>query len=707
MLPSTDNSPNLASEIVAANLRYGATAEPLRARAYAHVVCKFLLSVRPEQPQLPHEIREGCRALILRGRPTNAQIQAAIRLLEKQKVVQAIGKPGRERYHLTDASRLDLEHQLTSRRERVDKAITRHFPLYLQNGATREWLDKVAARYFAAYGDQWVRDITKRPINAPPFRREQIDQLVQEIPLQADLDSQEKNSARGLRSFLVSEDREDQALVWHYGRAMFSARLMAADLAADPYTAEQFRKAVVLLDTNVLIDFTLAWGESLVALQALAKALDHHEVTVGYLPSTLNEYGRVHEQRRNKAMNLIREHMAIEVLENANDDWIRAGVRRGIHQSNEWEQFFTDLADPLGELTAGIAPRKISDGELIAAAEAGATDTALVDKIQEVWARVNLNKSPKGKTRAEHDAALEAAARYLRTQNQPCVLITTDRSMLVFASEQGGHNGLPTWLSLEALLQVFATEQASGTESAVDFAPLLSHIVAEDLYQMGHSSYTLDDLDYLAGMEVQVTDLPSEDLQHFARELHQLRLSGASRDDDELRLKLRNQIASRRRELGHEIESAQSNAAKANSKAADLQAEVARLKLEKEAEVREKQEQEETRVREKREQEARVIEKRTNKIKSQALVWIRVTGIIGALGGVGFLYGAFRLIMWGSSSPGGLNPENLIGNTTGIIGLLSGCFAIAFWPMNHFINRRMNAQQIAVRQLRVEGVITD
>lgn len=235
------------AELLAANLRYGVTSEPLRARAYAHVVAKVLLTEDEGNGLKLDRIRKGCRALLGSGLPSRDAIKLALDLLLKHGLVVRRGQS----YALDGKARQELVSQITRRRAQVAACLRRHFPGDLDQEALRSWFEDVAVRFFGEYGDRWVAATARRRPIEPP-RHVDLRSAVEEASQRHGLRSRLEDLSKGFIEFIRSGDPEDNELLWHYGRSMFSARLMAADLAADPISARELRGATLVLDTNIL-----------------------------------------------------------------------------------------------------------------------------------------------------------------------------------------------------------------------------------------------------------------------------------------------------------------------------------------------------------------------------------------------------------------------------------------------------------------------
>jgi len=586
--------------------------------------------------------------------------------------------------------------------------IERHFTLEPGIVVLRSWLDDVAAQVFAAYGDRWVRGLTGRLTNAA-FPRKPLAELVTAAAKEHDISEWQDDLSQGIWAFLTSEEREDQDLVMSYGQAMFASRLMAADLSIDPISAERLQGGTLLLDTNVMIRFALggAVGES--ALGSLAQAFERLGVDVQYLPRTLGEYQRVCNAQREQILRVVDKTQNHFVLQQTQDEWIEAGLKSESYRTGGWNGFFDELADPSNEFDAGVPATLVEDDSILGAADDGADDENRIENVQNAWLGAREGREPKKDRVAQHDAALDAASIHIHRSGRPCVVASTDRSMLDYASGLAGGSGSPRWISIEALFQIFAAEQEVNGESATDFAPLLSKLISDDLHQASDLNYTVDDLDYLAGLEADVAELPPHDIQTIARKLHHLRMNGAARDDLELRRTIRNLVAKRKREIGHELEGIRATAAANHTRAEGLAEQLAAAKRAKaDAEAREKSRVAKAEADAKAEAKARdadLVREKAKPIRAVSRAASVILGLLGIVGVVFIGWTAFQIASPVFDNDSVVPREDQIQTGADMLGIGAMCLSVLFWPAIVLWKRADRAEEIASSQLRAEGRI--
>lgn len=369
------------AELVATNLRYGRAAATLRVRAYAQIVVKVFLSQAREALLKPESIREACRKLIGGGVPTRQSVLEALDFLAapEQTVVEQV----RSRYRLKGEHWDTLNEQVRQRRVRVEGVLRRHFHgLDVDQDALRTWFDAAGAAFFSAFGDRWIAAVAgSSEIRLPPIR---VRELGVEEALRSGF-SEEEAALLGFQfaGFVTSRDPSDTEMLWHFGRAMLAARLVVADLGRDPIAAEEFRGAVLLLDTNVLLDLALGLVEDSGEVAGLGRAFGHMGAKPYFIHPTLAEYRAVIGNWRAVTITQLDKH-GFDVVRAATDEHIQAAVATGNVRKDEFVSFYERLYNPPGTLEDVPLPQ-LDDPETADVAARGAVDPSLISQIQTIW----------------------------------------------------------------------------------------------------------------------------------------------------------------------------------------------------------------------------------------------------------------------------------------------------------------------------------
>lgn len=557
-MPTTaqfEDSQTLRQEVLAANLRYGSVAEPLRTRAYAQVIVKVLFLAGKGNPLSIDVIQRRCRDLLNDSTPSRSSVEDALALLEKLKMIRVQG----QKYQLVSKEWERLKVQIESRRNDVAGALQRHFSRDFDEEVLRRWFDAVAVEFFTHYGDKWVASATKSNVlHAAPA---QLEEIVKNTAEAHGLEGSAETLALGFRNFIRSQEPEDVNLKWHYGRAMFAARLMAADLAADPISSKEFVDSTLLIDTNVLLEMCVEHSTFAASWKGVATAFAQYQVQVYYLPETQEEYEAVIESWRDSTLSALSKY-GYSVVKNAQDSVIALARKRGVVRVDEFQEMFDELERPRAMLEDVLPIQLMKDTEILDAARQGANDQELVQDIQRVWREQRRYARPKTDARARHDAALTMAVRTMRSKGRNAWVLTKDLTMQDLANRWAGPNDTPMWITLDTVLQVLAVDEDGVGGEAAAFGPLLSLLIAAEVESGANElAYTVEDLEILDSYIRDSEGLPEEEIQELARTIRRRRLAGAQKDDPELRLAIERTFRGIQRRLGTDLEAARQRAA--------------------------------------------------------------------------------------------------------------------------------------------------
>ncbi len=82
----------LREEVLAAHLRYGSVAEPLRTRAYAQLAAKALLLSGAGASLSVDRVRRSISELVGGASPTSQEVDEALKILQQGAVVEPSGR---------------------------------------------------------------------------------------------------------------------------------------------------------------------------------------------------------------------------------------------------------------------------------------------------------------------------------------------------------------------------------------------------------------------------------------------------------------------------------------------------------------------------------------------------------------------------------------------------------------------------------------
>ena len=557
-------------QVIAAHLRYSAVAEPLRNCAHAQILAKVLYLSGERSYLTMSKMRDGIVELTGGARPSKPDTNAALRYLQGAGLIRSKGE---SRFGLRPAEYRRLERQVDAQGDLVDRCLERHFPGEIDREDLTTWFYRASISFFERFADRWVASVV-RQAGLDSVSYVSVTDIADEHALALGIESPIDNLAGGFVRFLRSNDPEDHQLLQSVALRAFAARLVAADEGPDPISTAELRDASWLLDTNVLLTIALegvAYGDP---VDALGQAMSMIGSELVYLHPTLVEYQGVVDRWRQETLTAL-DRFGIGPIRESSDAFVKIAVARHCHTPEDFSRFFDELRQPPRSIENWIDVALVDDPDVALAATKGEEDEAKVLAIRNHWSE--RRSRPKSLVTARHDAALSEVARHWCSSNKKCFVLTTDRTMAELASRWQGPSGTPSWILLDALVQVLAADRAGMPDDHVDFSALLAKLIANEVGPVA-SEFQIRDLQWLSEIVEQVEAFPDEVVNELATLIHRKRIAGAPRDDPELRLALERNIQEGRAALIKGHDTAVQDVAKATEQAEDARARRKRLR---------------------------------------------------------------------------------------------------------------------------------
>lgn len=518
----------LLNELVAVNLRYAPGAKPLRIRAIAQLAAKVLYTLRLGQTEAIDQLEKDIAATVSIPVVPVVDVIHALDLLANLGLAESDG----DRWRLSSKGIDQIENDLNRSRMLVESVLDRHFPQALQRKPLHNWFQETCTEYFGQYGTRWAASIFRVPTSAPAVPSSWKDTIL--ITAKATGMAPYVDAlTSGFTGFIQSTDSRDRELLWGIAQAMLAARLIASAVGADPITTRELRDSRVLLDTNILVVAALEAHWFSPWLASLRTALKDLNIRLAVLPSTEKEYERVVARARENTMRAVARY-SLEVIGQAADPFAGTALIRGCTTVEDFERFF----DEVGKIPVALHDEEIEiceDASFMQAADIGSNDVELQRKIAEAWRTTHHND--KRANALVHDAGLLHAVEEAVARGQRCWVLTTDYSMTQLSARRSGDHTLPSWVTLDALVQILAVDLAGYSVRAEDFAPLLAAALANEAYPMA-DTYTIEDLAWLLDIEERCADLPPDRVKSCAVSIARARLAGMHRNDPEVVLSI-------------------------------------------------------------------------------------------------------------------------------------------------------------------------
>ena len=517
-------------EVVATHLRFSASAKPLRTRAHAQLLAKVLYLSGSGSYLTMSKMRDGIADLTGGARPSRAETQAALDYLHGAELIR---DKGGSRFGLRPYQHRRLKKQVTERGVVADSCLARHFPGDIDRGTLATWFSRTSISFFTQFADRWVASVTGRTgLDTETFTS--VMEIASHEAAALGIESSSAELGDGFVRFLRSSEPEDHQHLHSLGLTAFAARLVAAGAGPDPISSAELRKAIWVLDTNVLLTIALEGVAHGDPLDALGKALSMIGAELVYVHATLVEYRQVVDGWATETLAVF-DRFGIGPIKRSSDAFLKIALARHCYNRDDFVRFFNELREPPQSVEERIPIRLVDDPDIAQAAARGEENEQAILAIRTYWAE--RRRRPKSPAAARHDSAVSEVVRYYRSSEKRCFALTTDRTMGGLAARWQGPLGTPSWILLDALVQVLAADRAGIAEGKVDLSALLSKLVANEVGPIA-DEFEIRDLLWLSEIIEQVEAFPEEDVSELARIIHRARIAGAPRDDSELRLAL-------------------------------------------------------------------------------------------------------------------------------------------------------------------------
>jgi len=311
-----------ANKLVLINLKYSSSSEPLKIIAFAQFAAKALFLGK--EPLTMPEIKEKMAKLIGIPRVSEELVKKAVNhLLKEEKIKNEKGK-----YLLTQSYRKEIDNTVEKSHRLIMDVAKRHFPNSINEDKLELWFNAAATAFFGYYSDDWIKAICKNSSNNKFVKSRNVEEIITPIINQHSLYKYKDSLVAGFFEFISSDNSEDRQCLMNLGLAMFSSKLVVADVGVDPIPLEEIKKSKLILDTNFIIALSLERSRLSNISENLGKALKYIEANPVYLFETKKEYERVINGNKNNFLAVFRKYPE-EVVSGAYNDFILTAKSRG------------------------------------------------------------------------------------------------------------------------------------------------------------------------------------------------------------------------------------------------------------------------------------------------------------------------------------------------------------------------------------------
>ena len=514
------------AELTTLNLNLSPTATALRTRGVGQLVIKILYA--EQGPIEVGAIQEGLKVFTGVALSSPDLVLEALAFLERED--RWVQQNAEEQWSLQPEARAKVSRELGEHDRRLDEMLRQRFPRSMPLETLRLWFRAVSVEYFGRYGTEAVRAVFRE--TSPDVPRALLPDLVEQTARAFGLEKSRSELLIGFQRFIEEPTENERLLILSAWQSMFAAKLIMARAGVDPISAGQLGDSDVLLDTNVLFALALS-SEGDDRFGLLAKGFKRLGLRARIVGGTEVEYRRALLKKREQVLRVAKGFSAA-ALEKARDPFILAAVALGCASLEDFERFFDAIAEVPGRF--GDQRIQIADDEqTLKDYAAGIGDTELVDLVTAYWAASRPYQ--KGSDLADHDAGITAVVDGLRERGVKAWVLTADMTMCALANNRSGPEGLPTWVSIYALVEILAASGGDPALSGEEFGGLLAAIFENDLQPL-IGTYTLTDMDWLLRIQAQAASLDPDVVERMITTVTRARLQGMGPDDPELNLRV-------------------------------------------------------------------------------------------------------------------------------------------------------------------------
>ncbi len=557
-----DTSKITPEQLAAIGLRYSSNTKPLKIIAFADIASKglFLIGKPAKVAHLKHEV----------GRIIGRQIDEAL-ILEALETLKSEGKVyiDANKWALNKDVVKEIEQDLKSSEKELSNILGRHFPGKIDEGVLTRWFVEATAEYFGYNGAELVKAVC-RNVKFTASKQKTTKQLLERATTKYKLSSFRDELVQSFNGFLSSEETTDQRYIKNLIFAMFSSQLVAAETGADPITIDEIKDATFILDTNILFAVNLEIHRLAKSMKTLGLALSQINSKLLYLHVSEDEYKRVVRARRSNITTLFDDYPS-EVVEDAQDDFIKTAKYRGSKTKEDFERFFDEIKNPPARMRSGPVINKLDNEDIEKIVKKAEVDASLKAAVKRHFDKLHPDaEKPKSDIATEHDTIIMHVVDEMRKTDKHSWIITLDRSLHNCAVEQVGSHSLPNTLTLEGLIQILAVNHGGPSHGAADFVPLLTNLMMNRC-NPPERAYTPQDLQILHVIQERASDFMPDKIKIIANVVNRHRLAGASADDPKMQREVNVMYQDIKRDYDKELEEAKERVKAAENESRQFQ----------------------------------------------------------------------------------------------------------------------------------------
>ena len=523
-------------------IRHNSSFKSLSAVALTQLILKVLFINRPsiDFKSLKQEL-----STILYGDIKTKDLNRCIRVLIGESKIIPDGK----KYILSEECIAEFQVQ-EERNKDLNKNVIDYWFSKSQSGLEdiAAWFDDVLIRFFEQFYYEWISEL-KREKTIIKRNAINIEKIIDDSFKEHGkiLERDQKWLKRQFLEFIDSSRPEDNKLLWLFGIAQFSAKLIHARIFTDNISAEMFRDSTFILDTNVLMILGLEGFELSNSLRTLEEFFKKLNIKLLYLNISRTEYMGANEHLRQIFKNIFRSYSPkVRSKLSKSDPHTSTILKRKCQTEDDIDTFFSQLIDVPEYFQDDYRIEKLDHPKIDTIYDSAKSDEILKSKLNEINLRIKQKK--KKENALIHDATLIKVAESLR-ETTKCWILTRDSTLISYGINNTFRNDEPLAVSLIVLLNLltYSNDNLNPEEFAALFATLVKLSLVPD-----ETVFTHEDLQYILDTNIEINNLPDEEVISIASELNVARINGIS--DEEASLLLQRKFQKEKFKLNSDLE---------------------------------------------------------------------------------------------------------------------------------------------------------
>ncbi|MBK3517336.1 hypothetical protein [Carboxylicivirga marina] len=511
------------------HLRLDSTSRSLTKNAISQLIIKVLFT--SDLPLTIKEIGNGIKDVLKTAIAPNRIEEGIEKLLEKEEIIYA-----KKKYSLSRSNRRTLNKRYEDSTERLDRLVETYFtPFHSDKALVIDWFSDATIEFFKSYSKEWISDICHK-------KSEKVKEKSSDIFLHIkrrtfnnkDLDKKDYAVLveRFVDCIINKKDADLDAHLWEYGTSAFAANLLQSSIGADPISIAAFRDSKCVLDTNVLMNIGLEASEYHNTIKKLDGIFSQLNVTPGYFHITEQEYINTVSNLNKEILRNV-EKFDYSVIKETDDHFIQSAIKRECSNYEDFQTFCQQISTPPEYIES---KKKIEifndDPKLDIAIENAQNDENKKTELNTIYK--NVTRKDKRDAPLVHDVGIIAGIEYYRNTEKAFIL-SQEISVNKYSHTKPTVENLPLAIRLDTIISMLAIDNGGTDVNPTDFSNLFADMIRFNL-QPDKNTFKITDLSKLLDTELQIEQLPAEEVVKIANSLHGNISKGLS--DDEISLEL-------------------------------------------------------------------------------------------------------------------------------------------------------------------------